>query len=123
MALENKLGITSSAELANYEEKLTKIKAIELFESAADYIKTNERCTLYYAYALARVGRLDEAWELLCGKDGKTYMIVPDTRECELTITQLWVYINECRGMSREEMGEPPYDLDFRMFAKREGWI
>ena len=33
MALENKLGITSSAELANYEEKLTKIKAIELFES------------------------------------------------------------------------------------------
>lgn len=33
MALENKLGITSSSELANIEEKLTKIKAIELFES------------------------------------------------------------------------------------------
>ena len=33
MALENKLGITDSAELANTEEKLTKIKAIELFES------------------------------------------------------------------------------------------
>ena len=33
MALENKLGITSSGELANIEEKLTKIKAIELFES------------------------------------------------------------------------------------------
>ena len=35
MALENKLGITSSGELANIEEKLTKIKAIELFERAA----------------------------------------------------------------------------------------
>lgn len=33
MALENKLGITSSGELANIEEKLTKIKAIKLFES------------------------------------------------------------------------------------------
>lgn len=33
MALENKLGITSSSELANIEEKMTKIKAIELFES------------------------------------------------------------------------------------------
>lgn len=32
MALENKLGITDSGELANTEEKLTKIKAIELFE-------------------------------------------------------------------------------------------
>lgn len=33
MALENKLGITDFGELANTEEKLTKIKAIELFES------------------------------------------------------------------------------------------
>ncbi len=40
MALENKLGITSSAELANVEEKLTKIKAIELFESG--YLDTLE---------------------------------------------------------------------------------
>lgn len=32
MALENKLGITNSAELANAEEKLTKIRAAELFE-------------------------------------------------------------------------------------------
>ena len=31
--LENKLGITSSAELAEKEEKITKIKAIELFEN------------------------------------------------------------------------------------------
>jgi len=32
MALENKLGITHSAELARIEEKLSKIKAIELYE-------------------------------------------------------------------------------------------
>lgn len=32
MALENKLGITNSAELANTEERLTKTRAAELFE-------------------------------------------------------------------------------------------
>ncbi len=34
MALENKLGITDSAELAREEEKISKRKAIWLFESA-----------------------------------------------------------------------------------------
>lgn len=33
MALENKLGITESADLAREEEKISKKKAIELFES------------------------------------------------------------------------------------------
>ena len=34
MALENKLGINSSSELANAEERLSKIKALELYESS-----------------------------------------------------------------------------------------
>ena len=33
MTLENKLNITNSAELANIEEKMTKIKALELFKN------------------------------------------------------------------------------------------
>ena len=32
MALENKLGITESSKLAGEEEKITKKKALELFE-------------------------------------------------------------------------------------------
>ncbi len=43
MALENKLGIVDSGELANTEERLTKIKAIELFESG--YLDTLEAGT------------------------------------------------------------------------------
>ena len=35
MALENKLGITESPELARMEEKLSKQRALELFESGA----------------------------------------------------------------------------------------
>ena len=33
MALENKLGITNSAELAREEERISKSRAIELFET------------------------------------------------------------------------------------------
>ncbi len=40
MALENKLGITDLAELARTEEKISKIKAIELYES--DFIEEFE---------------------------------------------------------------------------------
>ena len=35
MALENKLGITESAELARQEERISKMKAIELFENGS----------------------------------------------------------------------------------------
>jgi len=35
MALENKLGLTSSADLAREEERISKKKALELFESGA----------------------------------------------------------------------------------------
>ena len=35
MALENKLGITNSAELAREEERISKKKAVELFESGS----------------------------------------------------------------------------------------
>ena len=35
MALENKLGITNSAELAREEERISKKKAVEMFESGA----------------------------------------------------------------------------------------
>ena len=36
MALENKLGLTSSADLAREEERLSKKKAVELFENGFD---------------------------------------------------------------------------------------
>ena len=37
MALENKLGITNSAELAREEERISKKKAVELFESGGQW--------------------------------------------------------------------------------------
>ena len=43
MTLKNKLGINDSAELARMEEKVSKKKAVELFES--DYLNTYEAGT------------------------------------------------------------------------------
>lgn len=93
---------------------------IELFENADALIQENPRCRLYYACALAKMGRIVEAEAVICPDGG--YLVVPDIRECELTITKLWVDIQEQKGLTRETMGEIPRDLDFRMFAKREGW-
>ena len=47
MALENKLGITDSAELAREEERISKKKALELFESGAlDCLKSGSFAAL-----------------------------------------------------------------------------
>ncbi len=95
---------------------------IEIFEGATPEIKASQRCQLYYAYALAKMDRIAEAEELLCGKDGKC-LVVPDVRECELTTSELWFYIQEKKGLTEEQAGGLPRDLDFRMFTKREGWF
>ena len=94
-------------------------ESIALFRGENAEIRANERCLLYYAFALARTDRIAEAEKILCGKEG--YLVVPDVRECELTVTQLWFYLRKKKGIS--DPGEPPRDLDFRMFSKREGWI
>ncbi len=94
--------------------------AIALFEGETAEIQSNARCLLYYAYALVREGRLREAEEILCGKDGKTFLVVPDIRECELTLTDLWVCLQQCKGTSGEAVGDPPHALDFRMFAAKD---
>ncbi len=91
------------------------------YESAAEEIKSNNRCRLYYAYALARADRIDEAEEILMG--GGHYLVVPDIRECEIITTDLWYYIREKRGIPTTKEDMPPRDIDFRMFSKREGWF
>ncbi len=94
---------------------------IEIFESAAPEIQANERCLLYYAYALAKTDKIAEAEDILI-HDGKC-LVVPDVRECELTTSELWFFIQEKKGLTEEEAGGLPKDLDFRMFTKREGWF
>lgn len=118
----NDLSLAKEVLRTAYENGESK-SAVEIYENACAEVKDNKRCLLYYAYALARTGRVKESEEILCGKDGKTYLVVPDIRECELTETQLWFYLQELKGLKASDIGEPPKDLDFRMFTKREGWL
>ncbi len=86
-------------------------QAVRMFEKAAATIRQDARCQLYYAYALARLGRVKEAEGILCGQD---ILVVPDVREGELTVTQLWYEIQERKGVA--VIGQrPPRELDFRM--------
>ena len=91
-------------------------KSIEMFESGSGLIRENNRLKLYYAFALAETGRKKEAAEILCGKDGKTYLLVPDIREGEIATAKLWYIINE----GAKPMPEPPGALDFRMNARED---
>lgn len=98
------------------KEKEQSDTLITLFESAKENIRENPRCQMFYCYALARVGRVDEAEQILC-PNGK-YLVVPDTREGETLSSELWYLIQEKRGIPRTPDLVPPYDLDFRMHAQ-----
>lgn len=95
-----------------YETEMAE-KTAELFCSATAQIQENNRCKLYYAYALARLGKTDEAEQLLL--DGGNYLVVPDIKEGEIITTQLWDFIQESRGLSEADKAPVPYMLDYRM--------
>ena len=84
-----------------------------LYQNATPEIQANNRCRLYYAYALARLGQVDEAEQILCGNG--TYLVVSDILEGETITTQLWDFIQDSRGLTGEDRLPPPYMLDFRM--------
>lgn len=84
-----------------------------LYENASAAIQSDKRCMLFYAYALGHTGRIVEANNILCNDKG--YLVVPDIREGELMVTDLWFYLQEQKGIPKDKIGQPPYALDFRM--------
>ena len=56
-------------------------------------------------------------------EDGGNYLAVPDIKEGETSLSDLWYYIEEQRAAKEgrsfdRDKVSPPYELDFRMFAK-----
>ena len=64
MVLENKLGIIDSVELAREEERISKIRAIELFET--NFLSTLSPGTFD---ALSKIHEFFFGYIWLCGKD------------------------------------------------------
>jgi len=91
---------------------------LSIYDNAAEEIRNNNRCKLYRTLALAQLGKLEEAERLLCHDPG--YLVVPDIREGEVSITRLWIDIQKKKGLTHKEMGQVPRDLDFRMATDPE---
>ena len=87
---------------------------ISYYENATEDIKNNNRCSIYYAYALALTGKLKESEHILCGNGN---LIIPDIRECETITSDLWFYIQSKKENPSVDL---PRDLDFRMFVERD---
>lgn len=77
------------------------------------------RIRLFRAFALANLGDVDDA-EALLYRNGH-WLEVPDIQEGEISLSELWLRIQEIRAERRGEPFDPgmipPYQLDFRMFA------
>ena len=77
----------------------------------------NGKIEYYKAYALAHLGELQKAEEILIKNGG---IVIPDMREGETTTSALWIYIKkkEAENMGKNLDDEEiyvPYSLDFRM--------
>ena len=84
-------------------------------------VQAEPRMKMYLAFALGYSGQLDEAMAIL--EDGGNYLAVPDIKEGETSLSDLWYYIEEQRAAKEgrefdKDKVSPPYALDFRMFAK-----
>ena len=65
----------------------------------------------YYAQALHRTGRDDEAYSLLSREGG---IVIDDIREGEDSVASLWQEV--CAVVRPEEAGKVPYQYDFKAF-------
>ena len=92
-----------------YETKMSE-KTVELYREAAENVKNDNRCKLLYAYALIRLGAVDEAERIIV--NGGKYITVPDIREGEVITSELWEAIREKKG---DDALNLPKELDFRM--------
>lgn len=81
------------------------------------YLYENGRCKMYAAFALVKLNELTEAEALIMENGG---LELPDLREGETTITQLWVELQDAKrkqgitsGIGFD--GKPPEFFDFRL--------
>lgn len=98
-----------------YEEQIRFVRGCE------GAIQALPRMRLYLAFALAMTGAEEEALAIL--ENGGAYLEIPDIQEGEISLSELWYIIQEKLAARQGKAfdrasAKPPYELDFRMFAK-----
>ena len=92
---------------------------IDFIKSLPEPMKNTGRIKLSFAFAYAKTENIEEAEKLLYESGG---IIVPDIREGEVSVTELWYIIEEIKAKREgkefnRETVKPPAFLDFRMGA------
>lgn len=93
---------------------------VEFTANRPAHVQELPRIRLFRAFALAHTDEIDAA-EAILHRSGQ-WLEVPDIQEGELSLSDLWYYIQTVRA-EREgktfdpDKNSPPYALDFRMFA------
>lgn len=122
----------AAADLASHDASLAKAAAgmlhqIRDYEALARFaaarpqnVRDLPRIRLFAAFAEATLGRHAKA-ETLLRPDGQ-WLEVPDIREGEVSLSDLWYLIEEGKALAENRpfdrsQHSPPYALDFRMFA------
>ena len=95
---------------------------IAAYEAAPENVQADGRVAMNDAFALLRIGKIDEA-EALLYRDGG--LSVTDIREGEISLTSLYIAIRkaraEAKGESLEEADiDVPRQFDFRMFVPKK---
>ncbi len=95
---------------------------MELEPTLTAEAKAMPRMKLYTAYACIHTGDLDRADSLLYADGG---LVVPDIREGEVSITDLWFTLEEAKAARDgkpfdRDTATPPSMFDFRMFAVKK---
>ena len=96
-------------------------RMVSFAEQLPEKVFSHGRIKLCYALALFHTGQLDKADALLHENGG---MIVPDIREHDNPLTELWLDIEEAKAKRDNrsfdrETAKPPRILDFRMTVEK----
>lgn len=97
-------------------------EALSLISQLDPDVQVLGRVQFYKAVAKAHTGEIEEA-EAILYKDGG--LVVPDIREGEISMSELWYFIEEEKAKKRGEVFDrdsvnPPLSLDFRMNIGRK---
>lgn len=117
-----------SADVSFAKETATMLNNAGMYQTAIDFILSfgNDvqmigRVKLSLAFAYAKTEQIEQAEQLLFEDGG---IVVPDIREGEVSVTELWYIIEEIKckrlGVTFDRAtAKPPAVLDFRMDAKK----
>ncbi len=95
---------------------------LELVNRMPEAVRADGRTVVYIILSLIKTGEIDRAEHILLDNGG---VVIPDIREGEVTLTDLWFEIQEKKaerdgGKFDRNTATPPANIDFRMNASKQ---